>query len=257
MIYLSYVAVLIAIVFTAVLGMHLLSESIIKVLNYLTLYVKVKLAGYPVTKYHELQLPTFRQVTSYLIRESKYYMLGSPGAALCTTLKLLRKRGACTSGYKKLRRRVGLDFPDDELISLITVLDSNGLYDALWCLQATTKNSSKASALLGCEFTQLALDRTKHPHDKLLRAALKFARRHVVETQTTPEKEAERQAERELMLSSLHRVSMLPMNDHQRATILVVIDIIRRTYPMFVAYYATRSGVPTEKLKKTFRRFVQ
>ena len=60
--------------------------------------------------------------------------------ALHTTLNLLREHGACKKGYRKLLRYLndnayvfGLDTP----IPLETVLASNGLADALWCLRAT------------------------------------------------------------------------------------------------------------------------
>ena len=65
------------------------------------------------------------------------------------TLKNLRKAGACARGYNKVVRGVqGLPFtvddvyrntyirfPHKEPISLLSILESNGLYDALWALR--------------------------------------------------------------------------------------------------------------------------
>ena len=60
---------------------------------------------------------------------------------LYTTLNLLREHGACKYGYEKLLQTVGLNYDKDKPIDLITVLDSNGLFDAIWCLRATTDSA--------------------------------------------------------------------------------------------------------------------
>ena len=56
---------------------------------------------------------------------------------LTTTLKLLREHGACESGYKKLRKHVGVKWPDDKPINLMVILKNNGVQDMLWCVRAT------------------------------------------------------------------------------------------------------------------------
>jgi hypothetical protein len=53
-----------------------------------------------------------------------------------TTLNKIRENQPCTDGWEKLLRTLGKTKADDEPLSLITVLDSNGLDDALWCLRA-------------------------------------------------------------------------------------------------------------------------
>ena len=53
-----------------------------------------------------------------------------------TTLNKIRKHGPCTDGWEKLLRHLGKTMADDEPLSITTVLDSNGLDDALWCLRA-------------------------------------------------------------------------------------------------------------------------
>ena len=53
-----------------------------------------------------------------------------------TTLNAIRDHGPCTNGWRKLLRALGKDSADDEPLSIITVLDSNGVDDALWCLRA-------------------------------------------------------------------------------------------------------------------------
>jgi hypothetical protein len=53
-----------------------------------------------------------------------------------TTLNKIRAHGPCTNGWAKLLRHLGKTQADDEPLALATILDSNGLDDALWCLRA-------------------------------------------------------------------------------------------------------------------------
>ena len=53
-----------------------------------------------------------------------------------TTLNKIRGHGPCADGWSKLLRHLGKTQPDDEPLALFTILDSNGLDDALWCLRA-------------------------------------------------------------------------------------------------------------------------
>jgi len=53
-----------------------------------------------------------------------------------TTLNKIRSKSPCADGWAKLLKHLGKPQADDEPLSLITILDSNGLDDALWCLQA-------------------------------------------------------------------------------------------------------------------------
>ena len=53
-----------------------------------------------------------------------------------TTLNKIRACHPCASGWEKLLRNLGKTRADDEPLSITTILDSNGLDDALWCLRA-------------------------------------------------------------------------------------------------------------------------
>ncbi|WP_395007311.1 hypothetical protein [Undibacterium sp.] len=53
-----------------------------------------------------------------------------------TTLNQIRACSPCESGWKKLLANIGKTKSDDEPLSIIAILDSNGLDDALWCLRA-------------------------------------------------------------------------------------------------------------------------
>jgi hypothetical protein len=53
-----------------------------------------------------------------------------------TTLNKIRAHSPCTSGWEKLLKNLGKTKADDEPLALTTILGSNGLADALWCLRA-------------------------------------------------------------------------------------------------------------------------
>ena len=53
-----------------------------------------------------------------------------------TTLNKIRAHSPCTEGWEKLLTYLGKTKADDEPLAITTILDSNGLNDALWCLRA-------------------------------------------------------------------------------------------------------------------------
>lgn len=53
-----------------------------------------------------------------------------------TTLNKIREQSPCGDGWAKLLRHLGKTQADDEPLALVTILASNGLDDALWCLRA-------------------------------------------------------------------------------------------------------------------------
>ena len=55
-----------------------------------------------------------------------------------TTLNQIRDKNPCADGWKKLLAHLGKTKADNEALSIITILESNGLDDALWCLKAVT-----------------------------------------------------------------------------------------------------------------------
>jgi hypothetical protein len=55
-----------------------------------------------------------------------------------TTLNAIREHGLCPDKLAKLLRYLGKTNADDEPLAITTILDSNGLDDALWCLRAVT-----------------------------------------------------------------------------------------------------------------------
>ena len=53
-----------------------------------------------------------------------------------TTLNKIREHSPCAEGWAKLLLHLGKTGPDDEPLALTTILESNGLDDAIWCLRA-------------------------------------------------------------------------------------------------------------------------
>ena len=53
-----------------------------------------------------------------------------------TTLNKIKAKKPCLSGWKKLLKHLGKTGADAEPLKILTILESNGLDDALWALQA-------------------------------------------------------------------------------------------------------------------------
>jgi hypothetical protein len=57
---------------------------------------------------------------------------------ITTTLRQLRQHSPCSEGWRTLLSYLGKTGVDDEPLPLVTILQSNGLDDALWCLRTIT-----------------------------------------------------------------------------------------------------------------------
>ena len=58
-----------------------------------------------------------------------------------TTLNKIRARSPCEYGWRKLLAHLGKKKADDEPLALLTILDSNGLDDTLWCLKTVPEHN--------------------------------------------------------------------------------------------------------------------
>ena len=54
--------------------------------------------------------------------------------AITTTLSAIRKHRPCEPGWEKLLASLGKTKADNQPLQMVTILKSNGLRDALWCL---------------------------------------------------------------------------------------------------------------------------
>ena len=93
------------------------------------------------------------------------------------TLNGIRKHSPCENGWRKLLAHLGKTKADDAPVSLITILDSNGLDDALWCLRALPAEYDPAIRLMVCDMVEPALKYVPDGEDRP-RQAVETARRH-------------------------------------------------------------------------------
>ena len=75
---------------------------------------------------------------------------------LHTTFRKLHKEGACAPSYLKLGKTLGgiRKYGKDTPIPLDKVLESNGLDDALWCLQCINESADREIYLLTCDYAR-------------------------------------------------------------------------------------------------------
>jgi hypothetical protein len=57
---------------------------------------------------------------------------------LNTTLEKIREHSPCRDGWSKLLKHLGKTAADNEPLAIATIIDANGLDDALWCLRAVS-----------------------------------------------------------------------------------------------------------------------
>ena len=55
---------------------------------------------------------------------------------LTTTLSEIRKNRPCESGWKTLTEALGAEWGNEEPIPLVRIIETNGINDAVWALQA-------------------------------------------------------------------------------------------------------------------------
>ena len=68
-----------------------------------------------------------------------------------TTLRKIKAHNPCGNGWKKLLKSLGKTKCDDEPLELLTILESNGLQDAIWALR-TLEGCDREIRLLACQF---------------------------------------------------------------------------------------------------------
>lgn len=80
---------------------------------------------------------------------------------LYTTLNKIRNKYPCESGWEQLLKHLGKTKADDEQLSFKTILESNGLDDAIWCLKSVEGHDREIRLFaLACARRVEHLDRT-------------------------------------------------------------------------------------------------
>ena len=97
---------------------------------------------------------------------------------LTTTFALLRKASACKPRYEFLRKALSRkEYGDYTPINLLTILENNGLDDALWALSATAEKCDKIARLMAADFAEQVLPIwKKYSQDNRPKLAIKAAR---------------------------------------------------------------------------------
>jgi hypothetical protein len=80
-----------------------------------------------------------------------------------TTLNSIHKHRPCERGWATLLEYLGKTLPDDETLSLATILDSNGLADAVWCLR-TVPGTSRDARLFAVRCARMVKHKMGAPH---------------------------------------------------------------------------------------------
>ncbi len=114
---------------------------------------------------------------------------------LVTTLNKIREHGPCEKGWRKLLDHLGKTKADAANVAIETIIDSNGLDDALWCLCAVERTSEvqRAERL----FAVWCARQVQHlMSDQRSIGALGVAERHANGTATDEELDAARAAAR-------------------------------------------------------------
>jgi len=118
-----------------------------------------------------------------------------------TSFRLLHDAGACKERYRFLAKALGgiKAYGRDTPITLLQILNINGLDDALWALRACP-DSDTFARLLACDYAEhvLRIFETRYPDDYRPREAIAVSRRYARGEATDAELSAARDAARDV-----------------------------------------------------------
>lgn len=103
--------------------------------------------------------------------------------ASTTTLNEIRAAGPCEDGWRKLLAHLGKTKADDDPLPLLTVLESNGLNDALWCLQVPSLDRLSRHFRAWCAEQVLHLFEAERPGDARVREQIAMLRNDMASDQ--------------------------------------------------------------------------
>lgn len=93
-----------------------------------------------------------------------------------TTLNEIRAHSPCKDGWEKLLNHLGKTKADDEPIIILTILDSNGIDDAVWCLRAASLDRMSRHFQAWCAEQVLHLFEAERPNDYRVRNQIAMLR---------------------------------------------------------------------------------
>lgn len=94
-----------------------------------------------------------------------------------TTLNKLKAAGACTERYKVLLTALGKTESDDEELTILKIIETNGIQDAIWALR-TVEGKDKELRLFAADCAEMVLPiyEKQFPNDDRPRKAIQAAR---------------------------------------------------------------------------------
>ena len=94
-----------------------------------------------------------------------------------TTLNKLKAAGACTERYKVLLTALGKTEADDEELTILKIIETNGIEDAIWALR-TVEGKDKELRLFAADCAEMVLPiyENQYPNDDRPRKAIQAAR---------------------------------------------------------------------------------
>ena len=93
-----------------------------------------------------------------------------------TTLNEIRACKPCEDGWQKLLKHLGKTKADDDPLEILTVLESNGLDDALWCLRVPSLERLSRHFQAWCAEQCLHLFEAERPKDNRVRHQIEVIR---------------------------------------------------------------------------------
>ena len=151
-----------------------------------------------------------------------------------TTLNIIRAARPCNKGWTKLLKGLGKTAADDEPLPLMTILDINGLDDALWCIDADPAlERIKRHYQAWCAEQVLHLFEAEHPGDMRVRDQIAMLRN---DDATPEERDAARDAAWAAALDAARAAAWYAARDAARdAAWAAALDAAR-----VAAWYAAR-----------------
>jgi hypothetical protein len=96
---------------------------------------------------------------------------------MTTTLNKIKAHSPCENGWNKLLNHLGKTQADDEPLSIATIIQSNGIKDAVWALRAVEGKDKEIRLFAAdCAESVLHIYENRYPNDDRPRKAIQAAR---------------------------------------------------------------------------------
>ena len=117
---------------------------------------------------------------------------------MTTTLNKIKAHSPCKDGWDKLLNHLGKTQADDEPLTIATIIQSNGIRDAVWALCAVEGKDKEIRLFAAdCAESVLHIFENIYPNDDLPRKAIQAARDYANDLISKSELAAARDAARD------------------------------------------------------------